>query len=84
MAYPPEYEAVHARWYDRGAYAPRTDAVFYRDLARATGGPVLELGCGTGRVLIPIARDGLACVGLDTSPAMLEAARQDPPANLRG
>jgi len=84
MAYPPEYEEIHARWYDCGAYATRADAVFYRDLARETGGPVLELGCGTGRVLLPIAGDGIRCVGLDTSQAMLDKLRaKQPPANLR-
>ncbi|MCI0634504.1 MAG: class I SAM-dependent methyltransferase [Actinobacteria bacterium] len=84
MAYAPEYETVHARWYD-GVYASRgADAAFYRTLARETGSPVLELGCGTGRVLLPIARDGLDCVGLDGSPAMLDALRaKRPPANLR-
>jgi SAM-dependent methyltransferase len=83
MAYPPEYEAVHARWYD-GSYASRSaDATFYRDLARETGGPVLELGCGTGRVLLPIAQEGISCVGLDTSPAMLDALRaKHPPPSL--
>jgi hypothetical protein len=41
MAYPPEYDAIHARWYD-GSYASRgADATFYRDLAGETGGPVL-------------------------------------------
>jgi len=86
MAYAPEYEAVHARYYD-GAYASLRDSAdigFYHDLARETGGPVLELGCGTGRVLLPIAREGLACTGLDASPAMLDVLRaKDPPSNLR-
>ena len=43
--------------------------------ARETGGPILELGCGAGRVLLPIAREGMDCVGLDASPAMLAALR---------
>jgi SAM-dependent methyltransferase len=60
------------------------DAEFYRALAREAGGPVLELGCGTGRVLLPIARDGIACTGLDSSEAMLEEfLRRRPPGNLR-
>ena len=84
MPYPPEYEAVHARWYDPTHATRRNDAAFYRDLARDVGGPVLELGCGTGRVLLPIALDGLECTGLDRSPAMLDALRaKQPPANLR-
>ena len=60
------------------------DIEFYRDLARETGGPVLELGCGTGRVLLPIARDGIPCVGLDSAPAMLDVLRaKEPPSTLR-
>ncbi len=60
------------------------DVEFYRNLAREAGGQVLELGCGTGRVLLPIARDGIACTGLDSSEAMLERLRRkNPPENLR-
>ena len=52
-----------------------TGVEFYADLARETGGPVLEIACGTGRVAIPIARRGFAVTGLDVVPGMLEAAR---------
>jgi SAM-dependent methyltransferase len=81
------YDTIVARFYD-GAYAtlrdPSGDVAFYRALAREAGGPVLELACGTGRVLLPIARDGVAATGLDLSPAMLDALRaKGPPANLR-
>lgn len=48
---------------------------WYHRLALDTGGPVLELGCGTGRVTLPLARAGLEMVGLDNSPAMLETAQ---------
>jgi SAM-dependent methyltransferase len=48
---------------------------FYSALAQETGGPVLEIACGTGRVSIPIARLGLAVTGLDIVPGMLELAR---------
>lgn len=48
---------------------------FYREEARRWGGPVLELACGTGRLTLPLARDGHEVVGLDASGAMLEAAR---------
>lgn len=62
---------------------PSGDQAFYADLARASGGPVLELGCGTGRVILPIAREGIPCVGLDLSPTMLDVLRaKDPPGNL--
>ena len=50
------------------------DIPFYRDLAKKAGGPVLELGCGTGRVSIPLARAGLAMTGLDLSEKMLGRA----------
>ena len=49
---------------------------FYTALAQETGGPVLELACGTGRVGIPIARLGIAVTGLDIVPGMLEQARR--------
>ncbi len=48
---------------------------FYAALAQETGGPVLELACGTGRVSVPIARLGLAVTGLDIVPGMLALAR---------
>ena len=48
---------------------------FYSSLAQETGGPILEIACGTGRVSIPIARLGLALTGLDILPGMLEQAR---------
>ena len=53
----------------------KEDIPFYVDAAREAGGPVLELGCGTGRVAIPIARAGIEVVGLDSSGAMLDVAR---------
>ncbi len=56
-------------------YRDRSDVAFYVDMAAAAGGPVLELGCGTGRVLIPTARAGVEIVGLDSSPHMLETCR---------
>src|SRR5690606_34936599 len=42
----------------------------------AEGGPILELGCGTGRLLIPLARAGRQVTGIDRSPAMLRLARE--------
>jgi len=72
-----------ARLYD-GDYAHlRTtsgDVDFYVARAVAAGGPVLELGCGTGRILIPSARTGVEIAGLDSSEAMLDRLR----ANLEG
>lgn len=52
-----------------------TGVAFYSTLARETGGPILEIACGTGRVSIPIARLGYEVTGLDIVPGMLERAR---------
>ena len=52
-----------------------TGIAFYTALAQETGGPVLEIACGTGRVSIPIARLGFAVTGLDIVPGMLALAR---------
>ncbi len=51
------------------------DVAFYERLAGATGGPVLELGCGTGRVALPLAAAGLDVTGVDSAEAMLSIAR---------
>jgi SAM-dependent methyltransferase len=53
----------------------RADIPFWRDFARRVGGRTLELGCGTGRLLVPIARAGVDIVGLDRSAEMLSRAR---------
>jgi len=57
-------------------YAARQDIGFYVEEAKAARGPVLELGSGTGRILLPIARAGATIVGLDSSTNMLERCRQ--------
>jgi len=57
-------------------YRERQDVSFFIDAAKESGGPVLEIGCGTGRVLIPIARAGVEIVGLDLSPQMLAVCRR--------
>jgi len=59
--------------YEAAAY--HHDVPFYVELARESGGPVLELGCGTGRVVLPIARAGVEVTGVDLSPGMLERLR---------
>lgn len=51
------------------------DVRFYRDLAVESGGPVLELAVGTGRIAAAIVKEGIALTGIDASPEMLEAAR---------
>jgi SAM-dependent methyltransferase len=56
-------------------YNERRDAEFYLNAARQQGEPVLELGCGAGRVLLPIARAGIRITGFDLSQPMLEKLR---------
>ncbi len=51
------------------------DLQMYHDFAQEADGPVLELGCGTGRVLIPLALEGHQVTGLELSEAMLAAAQ---------
>ena len=56
-------------------YAARQDVAFYVEEARAARGPVLELGSGTGRILLPIARAGCTITGVDNSRPMLDRCR---------
>jgi SAM-dependent methyltransferase len=56
-------------------YVTRRDVEFYVDEAREVGGSVLEVGCGTGRILLPIARSGRTIDGLDASPQMLQRCK---------
>jgi SAM-dependent methyltransferase len=68
---------VIAKHYD-AAYASKSDLVdlpFYMDLANRSHAPVLEIGCGTGRVLLPIARRGIEIHGVDNSPPMLRVLK---------
>jgi SAM-dependent methyltransferase len=65
-----------ARFYDLENAAFTEDLPFWSGLARQWGGPVLELGCGSGRVLLHLAREGFETTGVDSSPAMLGLARR--------
>ena len=66
----------HARLYDLMFPGGGPAVDFYRAEADRQGGRVLELGCGTGQKLIPIASDGHPCVGLDFSSDMLAEAQR--------
>jgi SAM-dependent methyltransferase len=68
---------VDAALYDYEYRRRRADVNHYRELARevAAGGPILELGCGTGRILAPLARDGHRIIGVDLSTDMLARAQ---------
>jgi SAM-dependent methyltransferase len=68
--YAPFYDWENARTLGR------RDIPFWRTLALQSEGPVLELGCGTGRISIPLARAGVSVVGIDRSEAMLARARE--------
>jgi SAM-dependent methyltransferase len=55
------------------------DLPFWLNLARQEGSPLLELGCGSGRLLIPLAQAGFRVVGLDSDTSMLEFIRKNQP-----
>src|SRR5687767_13403442 len=67
--YAPFYDWENARTLGR------RDVPFWRNLALQAGGPVLELGCGTGRISLPLGRAGVPLTGIDRSAAMLAYAR---------
>ena len=84
---PQKEEDSHADLYENAAAAEyfdclwsdvvrgRADADFYLATAKSLGGATLELGCGTGRLLLPLAEAGNRVCGLDLSPHMLERCR---------
>lgn len=63
-----------ARYYDLSHDQLIDDIPFLLSLAAETGGPVLEVGCGSGRLLVPLARAGYDAIGLDNSPEMMARA----------
>jgi len=66
-----------APFYDAWSADMTEDVDFYVELAREADGPVVELAVGTGRVAIPVAeRTGKRVIGIDSSPAMLDVARE--------
>ena len=64
-----------APWYDVEHADVTEDVAMYAGFIAATGGPVLELGCGSGRVLVPLAEEGYAITGIDRSAVMLARCR---------
>lgn len=69
------YELL-ARYYDQLHASLTEDIPLVQELAAEASGPILEVGCGTGRLLLPLARAGHEVVGLDNSAAMLARARR--------
>ncbi len=66
---------ILARFYDWQHEGLVEDIPFLVELAKQHGSPVVEVGCGTGRVTIPLAREGMRVVGVDLSSHMLAIAR---------
>lgn len=64
-----------ASFYDRWSTSVVEDVGFYVEEAVLSGGPVLELGIGTGRIALPIANTGVRVIGVDSSQLMLEQCR---------
>jgi SAM-dependent methyltransferase len=65
-----------ARIYDPWSRSVTEDIGFYVEHAVASGGPVVELAVGTGRIAVPIAEAGIDVIGVDASPGMLAVARE--------
>ncbi|MEO6397263.1 MAG: class I SAM-dependent methyltransferase [Tepidiformaceae bacterium] len=72
----PDSYAIDARFYDAIHGEQRDDVGLWLSYAGRTDRPVLEVGCGTGRIALELTRAGHTVVGIDPSPAMLEVARR--------
>lgn len=72
----PQYEGFFAEFYDILHSSYDADLKMYLDLAKKYGDPVLELGCGTGRLLVPLAAAGHTVTGIDLSGDMLTRCRE--------
>jgi len=64
-----------AVWHDVECAAYMADLALWRELAEAAGGPVLDLGCGTGRVALDLAARGHEVAGLDSDAALVDVLR---------
>jgi SAM-dependent methyltransferase len=69
------YDSI-ARLYDPWSRSVTEDVAFYVDEAKEAGGPVVELGVGTGRIAVPTAAAGISVIGVDSSAGMLEVCRE--------
>jgi SAM-dependent methyltransferase len=69
------YDAI-AELYDPWSRSVTEDVPFYVAEARKAGGPVVELGVGTGRIAVPTAAAGVRVIGVDSSAGMLEVCRR--------
>lgn len=71
-----EYDRLDACFYDYYSTGLEGDVEFYAEEAEKAGSPVLELACGTGRILIPVAEKNIKITGLDLSPSMMCVAKK--------
>ena len=69
------YDAI-AELYDPWSLSVTEDVPFYVAEARKAGGPIVELGVGTGRIAVPTAAAGVPVIGVDSSVGMLEVCRR--------
>jgi SAM-dependent methyltransferase len=69
------YDAI-AELYDPWSRSVVEDVAFYLEEARRATPPIVELGVGTGRIAVPIAAEGIAVIGVDSSPRMLAVCRE--------
>jgi SAM-dependent methyltransferase len=69
------HHGLVARWWAEFNVATDEELTFYRAAALGYGQPVLDLGCGTGRMLVPLAASGLDVDGCDVSADMLAYCR---------
>jgi SAM-dependent methyltransferase len=69
------YDSI-ARLYDPWSRSVIEDVDFYVSEARRAGGPVVELGVGTGRIAVPTAAAGISVIGVDSSAGMLDVCRE--------
>jgi SAM-dependent methyltransferase len=69
------YDSI-ARLYDPWSASVTEDVDFYVELAKEAGGPIVELGVGTGRIAVPIAAAGVSVIGIDSSRGMLEVCAE--------
>lgn len=63
-------------WHDVECGGYGADLPIWRRLAEESGGPVLEIGCGTGRVALDLAKQGHAVTGIDSDPSLVAAFRE--------
>ena len=70
------YSGIVAEWYDPLIEFEENDIKYYQNVVEDAKGPVLELACGTGRLLVPFLKEGVQIDGVDASEEMLEICKK--------